>query len=230
MIERLLARWREADDWQPAPALLDEARRAARRAGYRRWPGFAAPLPAKPPRAEWAPLLLAAYDDFDRLNREHFEGLCPPVRLTINPRLRSAAGRIVPARRTIELNWHRLAQLPESRTETLFHEMIHLWLHTRGLPSGHTADFVAKMAERGHEAVRFGRGQGVNGQRHDYPGSTRRVAYRCPGCQQEFEVRRRYGRPMACARCLRAGLGTQLLVEIGVRYLPAVPPNDPLGS
>ena len=104
MIERLLARWREADDWQPAPALLDDARRAARRAGYRRWPGFVAPLPAKPPRAEWAPLLLAAYDDFDRLNREHFDGLCPPVRLTINPRLRSAAGRIVPARRTVRLH------------------------------------------------------------------------------------------------------------------------------
>ncbi|MBI5833607.1 MAG: SprT-like domain-containing protein [Armatimonadetes bacterium] len=216
----LLARWREAEAWVPPPELLTDAGRAARRAGGRKWAGFA-PLPTcPPPRAEWAPLLLAAYADYDQLNALHFDGLCPPVRLTINPRLRSAAGRIFPSRRLIELNFHRLTQVPDSRAETVFHEMIHLWLHTRGLPSGHTTEFVAKMAERGHEAVRFGRGPGVNGQRHDYPGSSRRVAYRCPGCDLEFEVRRRYGRPMACARCLRDDRGTQILVEVGVRYLP----------
>jgi len=215
----LLRRWQEAEAWTPPPKLLYDAGRAAKRAGHRAWPGFGPLPPSAPPRPEWVPALLGAYAHFDQFNTTHFDGICPPVRLTINPRLRSAAGRIFPSRRLIELNLHRLEQVPDSLAETVFHEMIHLWLHVRGLPSGHTPEFVAKMAERGHNAVRFGRGPGANGQRHDYPGSSRRVVYRCPGCGLEFEVRRRYGRPMACARCLRDNKGTQILVEAGVRYV-----------
>jgi predicted SprT family Zn-dependent metalloprotease len=216
-VAAVLGRWRAAWLWQPPAELLA----AARRRGGRRWAGFP-PRPfdlLPPPAEEWAPVLLAAYADAAAFNIEHFGDVCPPVKITVNARLRSVAGRIFPAQRLIELNPHRLRQLPESRPETVFHELIHLWLYTQGLPSGHGPAFRAKMAERGHDHSRYGHEGDVNHLRHAYPGSSRRVVYRCPGCQTEFQVRRRYGRPMLCRRCLHDGRGAHRIVEVGVRYV-----------
>jgi predicted SprT family Zn-dependent metalloprotease len=119
----------------------------------------------------------------------------------------------------IELNAWRLAQVPESRVETVFHEMIHLWLYTHGLPMGHGPEFRAKMAERGHQHTRFGVEGDVSPERHLYPGHDRRVVYGCPHCGQEILRRRRYSRPMLCGSCYHGGRGQHVVVELGVRYV-----------
>jgi predicted SprT family Zn-dependent metalloprotease len=220
-VAAVLARWRAALAWQPSEALLAAARGHGRRHYRRGWPGFP-PTPFSldpPPPVPWAATLLAAYDEAARFNREHFDSLCPPLKITVNPRLRSVAARIYPARRVLELNPHRLAQLPETRTETVFHEMIHLWLYVQGLGAGHSALFRGKMAERGHAHTRYGRADDVQGPRHEYPGSDRRVVYRCPCCEVEFAVRKRYGRAMLCRACLEAGRGAHRIIEIGERHV-----------
>lgn len=216
--DRVEARWRQALAWRPGRELVDDARRTARRAlGHGTWRGFPAgsfalaPLPADGEAEQ----ILAAYEEYDRLNAEHFGGLCPPVKIVINPRLRSTGGRMEARQRVLELNGYRLAEYPETRIEVVFHEMIHLWLYTLGLPAGHTETFKAKMAERGHTSIRYGVPGDPKGPRHAYPGSDRRVVYRCPHCQHTYHRRRRYGQPMLCGRCLRQGHGEHRIILVG---------------
>ncbi|MBI2299518.1 MAG: SprT-like domain-containing protein [Armatimonadetes bacterium] len=208
----MLERWRAWRAWTPPDELVAGARR-----NHRAWPGFPpAPLDLSLPPANWAAVLAGAYEEFDQLDREHFGGVCPPTRIDINPYLRQSAGLIHLATRRLDLNAWRLAQLPETRIETLFHEMIHLWLYTQGFACGHTPRFKQKMAERGHLSVRYGVEGDPKGPLHDYPGSDRRVVYRCPGCQTLYPRRRRYSRPMLCGKCLAEGAGRHRLECLGV--------------
>jgi len=211
-VEAVVAAWREALVWRPDPA-----RYLAIRTRHPRWPGYVEhPFElTPPPAAAEAAYLLAAYDDFAALNDLHFDRLCPPVKMVINSRLRSTGGRIHTTRRILELNGFRLDELPETRTETVFHELIHLWLHAQGLPSGHTALFKQKMAERGHTSIHYGVAGDPKGMRHAYPGSDRRIVYRCPACEQRYERRVRYRRAMLCGRCLREGRGKQRIEIVG---------------
>lgn len=211
-VAAVVAAWRAALAWQPDPTLVEAIRRRNPRwAGYVAQP-FALQPPPEPDEAVW---LRAAYDDFASLNTAHFDGLCPPVKMVINPRLRSTGGQIHTTRRVLELNGYRLRELPETRTETVFHELIHLWLHAQGLPSGHTALFKSKMAERGHTSIHYGVAGDPKGMRHAYPGSDRRVVYGCPHCGQRYERRVRYRRAMLCGRCLREGRGNHRIEVIG---------------
>ncbi|MCC7492239.1 MAG: SprT-like domain-containing protein [Fimbriimonadaceae bacterium] len=213
----VLQRWAAARGWQPPPALEQAARRNARPPAYPRgWPGFLVPpfelLPA--PREVDLSHLVAAYDDYDQLNEAHFAGVLPPLRIRINPRLRSLGGRIDPRRRDLELNYFRLEELPATRVEVVFHELIHLWLYTRGLPAGHTAEFRRKMLERGHCSIRYGVPGDPKGPRHAYPGSDRRVVYHCPHCERQYTRRAAYRQPMLCGSCLREGRGHHRIVLV----------------
>lgn len=216
--EQLAARWRAALDWTCDPDLAARANAYGRQHYPSGWPGFPElPFALSPPPAEAdVPVLLGGYAEYDALNAQHFGNLCPPVKLVMNARLRSTAARIDTMRRVLELNPGRLAAYPETRLETIFHEMIHLWLYAQGLPSGHTARFRAKMRERGHISIGYGRAGDPKGPRHAYAGSERRVVYRCPKCGHEVRRQRRFAEPMACGRCYRAGAGRQRLEEIGV--------------
>lgn len=213
-VDQLKARYAQVWHWEPPPELVARAKATWRRHSRQPWPGFR-PLDRVPQPFHgepWAETLLAAYAEVDQFNEDHFGGLCPPVIIVVNTRLRSIGARIFPSTRLMELNPRRLEQLPDSRTEIVFHELIHLWLHTQGLPSGHGPEFRAKMRERGHTSTRLK-------ERHEYPGSDRRVVYRCSGCQREILVRRRYSRAMACKLCWDAGRGNCPIVEVGVRWL-----------
>ncbi len=214
---QLQQRWRAARDWQPDPELVARAARTYPSWAGRPWPGFAPDPFRLAPLPDFAQIgyLLQAYEDFDALNRDHFESRCPLVKMVINPRLRSTGGRIDTRLRVLELNFYRLLDVPESRTEVVFHELIHLWLYAHGLPAGHSAHFKAKMAERGHTSIHFGVPDDPKGQRHAYPGSDRRVIYRCTHCHQEYVRRRAYARPMLCGHCLHGGQGRHRIELVG---------------
>jgi predicted SprT family Zn-dependent metalloprotease len=131
---------------------------------------------------------------FARMNVVHFAGELRAYRIGYNARLTSVAGRIGHRPPTIELSATLLGDHPEHLETTLLHEMVHAWLHARGLPSGHGAHFKRKMREVGLTSIY-----------HSLPVPHRRSSLRyvlsCPRCRVELLRRRRPGVPVSCARC-----------------------------
>ena len=149
------------------------------------------------------------------LNAECFDGSLPPCRIEWSRRLTRTAGNIDVRQRLIKLSVPLLRDA--FRTDSLFgvehvvcgvlcagaddavreilkHEMIHLWLHEQGLPSGHTAEFRAKAKSIGQPRTR-----------HNIalPPPRSGWIYACSACGDSFTRRRRYGKPVACARCCK---------------------------
>jgi predicted SprT family Zn-dependent metalloprotease len=156
--------------------------------------------------------LAAVYSQF---NHQYFEATLPPCRIEWSRRLTRAAGNIDVRRRHIKLSVPLLVDAYRSTSlfgpefavcgvvcaspqraleEILKHEMIHLWLHVQGLPSGHTPEFRAKAKAIGQPKTRHGIALPV-------PKSG--WTYWCPMCRTEFTRRRRYGRAVACAKCCK---------------------------
>jgi len=224
-VGQVLRLWQAAHDWVPHPALVARAREVGRTHYRGGWPGFApegfrlrpAPSPAD------AVVLLSAYRDWAQLNVQHFGAEVPPAKIVLNARLLSTGGRIDTRLRVLELNPWRLRELPETGIETIFHEMIHLWLYAQGLPSGHTAAFKVKMTERGHHSIRYGVPGDPKGPRHAYPGSDRRVVYRCVTCGHEYRRRQQFRQTMLCGVCLRER-GERCRLEL-VAVLRGQPPR-----
>jgi predicted SprT family Zn-dependent metalloprotease len=216
-VRQVLARWREAQRWRPSPELLRTAQAASvtqyHRGCWPAWPARCFTLAPEPDPGH-CDHLLGAYAEFDYLNGHHFGGICPPVKIAINTRLRSTGGNIDTRLRVMELNWLRLTEHPESRVETVFHEMIHLWLYARGMDPGHTPAFKQKMVERGHLSIHYGVAGDPKGPRHAYPGSERNVVYHCPKCRHEYRRRRRFSQPMICGECHQAGRGRHRIVLV----------------
>jgi len=131
---------------------------------------------------------------FARLNQHHFGGELRAYRIAYNTRLTSVAGRIGHRPPTIELSVPLLSIHPHHLEPTLLHEMVHAWLHARGLPSGHGAAFKQKMRDVGLKSIY-----------HAMPVPSRRSTARwvlvCPRCRVELLRRRRPGVPVSCARC-----------------------------
>ena len=134
---------------------------------------------------------------FARLNQHHFGGELRAYRIAYNTRLTSVAGRIGHRPPTIELSVPLLSIHPHHLEPTLLHEMVHAWLHARGLPSGHGTHFKRKMRDVGLTSIY-----------HSMPVPTRRSRRRyvlaCPACGVEFLRRRRPAVPVSCARCAPA--------------------------
>ena len=78
--------------------------------------------------------------------------------------------------------------------EILKHEMIHLWLHVRKLPCGHTPDFRAKARQIGQPKTRHGIA---------LPVAKIGWIYGCAHCGSQIARRRRMSRVGACAACCR---------------------------
>lgn len=158
---------------------------------------------------------------YQELNAAHFDGILPPCRIAWSRQLTRTAGNIDVKDRSIKLSVPLLreafhtdslfapeyvvcgvacADAPGALREILKHEMIHLWLHVCGLPSGHTAAFRAKARAIGQPHTR-----------HDIalPAPRAGWIYTCACCGAEFPRRRRYGRPTACARCCKRFNGGQ---------------------
>jgi predicted SprT family Zn-dependent metalloprotease len=134
---------------------------------------------------------------FARLNASHFCAELPAYHIRYNPRMTSVAGRIVYKPAVIELSVPLLSAYPSHLENTMLHEMVHAWLHARGLPSGHGAHFKRKMRDVGLTSIY-----------HSMPipsrRSRRRYVLACPACGVEFVRRRRPAVPVSCARCAPA--------------------------
>lgn len=148
---------------------------------------------------------------YQQLNAQWFDGILPPCEIRWSRRLTRAAGNIRVQSRVISLSIPLLVDAfdkgathevcgvaacdgPMALHEILKHEMIHLWLHVRGLPCGHTHAFRAKAREIGQPKTRHGIA---------LPAAKNNWIYSCPHCQAQITRRRRISRVGACAACCR---------------------------
>jgi predicted SprT family Zn-dependent metalloprotease len=152
---------------------------------------------------------------YSRINIEFFENTLPPCQIKWSRQLTRAAGNIDVRGRVIKLSVPLLVDAyaneasyeicgvrcdskEHASVEILKHEMIHLWLHELGLPSGHTAAFRAKAKIIGQPRTRHGIAR---------PTPRTGWLYICPRCDAQIARRRRIGRPVACAKCCKTYCG-----------------------
>jgi predicted SprT family Zn-dependent metalloprotease len=139
-------------------------------------------------------------DHYRHANRTKFEGLLPnDYRIRWNPLLRRLTGRITYRDRLIEIStFHYREYGLDDALATLEHEMLHLYLHRRGLPSGHNALFKREALARGIRVF----------HNNHYPRNQAprdRYLYECPVCRRMvFRQRRRERNPLACGICCRS--------------------------
>ncbi len=152
---------------------------------------------------------------YRQVNADCFFGALPMCRVMWSRRLTRTAGNIDVRARLIKLSAPLLidafigeslfgveymvcgvlcATSEEAVNEILKHEMIHLWLHEKGLPSGHTAEFRRQARALGQPKTRHAIA---------LPPPRQGWVYCCSICKNQFTRRRRYGRAMACAKCCK---------------------------
>jgi len=94
------------------------------------------------------PHLVRLAAEFERVNREFFDGTLPAVPLYLSGRMQRRNGHFSPQPLEIVISRRLCTEAhPGEAEETLRHEMIHLWQHHAGLPLGHGLDF-RRMARR----------------------------------------------------------------------------------
>lgn len=164
-------------------------------------------------------------DHYAQANHHKFDGHVPRVTLCVNPRLRALAGRVFYDERRIELSGYHLSQ-PYARQvafKALEHEMLHLYLDTRGLPSGHTPLFKRLAAERGIPVW------------HALPYPRNRVVqtvhvYACPACGRRVNRCRRLSNTQrsACGDCCRVHNGGMFDARFVMRFVKTLAPSRTL--
>jgi len=93
---------------------------------------------------------------YDDLNRRHFGGRLPRPTFRLSRRMLSAGTvHMEEALLTISVPYHSRHGWGAELTGTLKHEMIHLCLHQRDRPSGHTREFLEECRRTG--APRYSR-------------------------------------------------------------------------
>lgn len=146
-----------------------------------------------------AEALLRLGDHYRVANDAKFGGTLPSdYRIALNPRLRRLTGRITYGWRLIEISDFHFRQYGlDDAIKTLEHEMLHLYLHTQGKPSGHNALFKAAAAERDIRVFHANPYPQNRTPRHRY-------LYECPSCQRMvFRKRHRSAHALACGPCCR---------------------------
>ncbi len=132
------------------------------------------------------------YKEFERLNRERFEGEIKPYKLRFSRYSARTHGRITYCRGEIMISLNMYEQHGwDAVTQTLLHEMTHALLHQRGSQNRHSKIFWREFEARG----------GVR-QRLDVKPRAAYV-YACPTCGVEIERMRKIKRPWmhSCIRC-----------------------------
>jgi len=143
------------------------------------------------------------YEHYARTNREKFDGLLPAdFRIVFNPLLRRLTGRITYGWKLIEISeWHFREYGLEDAVQTLEHEMLHLFLHVLGRPSGHNTLFKEAARQLGIRVFHA----------NAYPknrATRTRYVYECPACgRMAFRKRHAAGHSIACGACCRAEAG-----------------------
>jgi SprT-like protein len=146
-----------------------------------------------------APDLLARLiRHYHRVNRAKFKGALPlDYRIVMNPLLRRLTGRITYGQRLIEISAYHVEQYGmDDALQTLEHELLHLFLHVHGRPSGHTAEFkqLAKTLDiRVYHANAYPRNRP----------SLYRYVYECPSCARLVFRQRPTAEGLACGICCR---------------------------
>lgn len=128
---------------------------------------------------------------YAQMNQLHFSGQLPGCQIEFSTRLVRTAGKIWPKQHLMRLSlpYHRHHGVAELGS-TILHEMIHLWLHEQGLPSGHTPLFRQKLVE-----------VGMSNRVHALPMPARpyKYLYACPTCHEEIKTRRLIN--SSCGKC-----------------------------
>ena len=145
---------------------------------------------------------------FAQFNFLYFDGEIPAYRIAYNARFSNVAGRITYKPPIIELSPKHLLGKPDELRETLLHEMIHAWLHAKGMPPGHTPTFKKKMNELGLRSIYHDLGKAA-----PFNESPKRYILRCEKCGMEVLRRRKPAPNVVCARC-RKSLAVFEVVEI----------------
>jgi predicted SprT family Zn-dependent metalloprotease len=132
-------------------------------------------------------------------NRSKFDGILPDeYRIEWNYNLRRLTGRITYSHRLIELSmFHYCRYGYDDAVATLEHEMLHLYLHRRRVPSGHNMVFKREAAARGIRVFHS----------NEYPRNQAprdRYLYLCMTCgRMVFRQRRQDSNILACGICCR---------------------------
>jgi len=142
------------------------------------------------------------YQHYRQVNLNKFDGTLPlDYRIEFNPNLRRLTGRITYGMRLIEISrWHFAQYGMPDALATLEHELLHLYLHTLGKPSGHNLLFKRTAQVLGIRVF------------HDNPyprnrASRHRYVYECPECRRMVFRKRRRDHGLACGVCCRSLAG-----------------------
>jgi predicted SprT family Zn-dependent metalloprotease len=135
---------------------------------------------------------------YRKANREKFNAALPePYRIVLNPHLRRLTGRITYGLGLIEISQFHFRQYGiDDAVRTLEHEMLHLYLHTLGKPSGHNTLFKELAGALDIRVFHD------NPYPRNQPPRHRHV-YECPACGRMVFRRRLQGHRLACGECCR---------------------------
>jgi predicted SprT family Zn-dependent metalloprotease len=143
-------------------------------------------------------------EHYQRSVTEKFDGVIPrDFRIVFNPFLRRLTGRITYSLRLIEISlFHYDKYGIKDAVATLEHELLHLYLHKLGLPSGHGKEFKRMAAKKGIRVFHA----------NPYPENTPspfRYLYGCPRCKRMVSRRRpmKGAHNLACGICCREVTG-----------------------
>jgi predicted SprT family Zn-dependent metalloprotease len=170
------------------------------------------------PDADVDEALSRLYDHYREANRDKFDAVLPAdYRIAFNPLLRRLTGRITYGWRLIEISrFHFRHYGFDDAVQTLEHEMLHLYLHTLGKPSGHNGLFKE-----------LARGLGIRVfHANPYPhnrATRHRYLYECPACRRMvFRKRPQERHAIACGVCCRLQAGGAWDARFTLRLLEKV--------
>jgi predicted SprT family Zn-dependent metalloprotease len=155
------------------------------------------------PDADVEAALPHLYDHYTSVNREKFDSLLPAdYRIEFNPLLRRLTGRITYGWKLIEISLFHFREYGlGDAVQTLEHEMLHLYLHMLGKPSGHNALFKEAARQLGIRVFHANAYPKNRATRHRY-------LYECPACgRMVFRKRHQERHAMACGVCCRLEAG-----------------------
>ncbi|MDB4969655.1 MAG: hypothetical protein JWN44_5344 [Myxococcales bacterium] len=143
--------------------------------------------------------LARLYEHYRQMNQEKFDSLLPrDYTIQFNPLLRRLTGRITYSWKLIEISEFHYRQYGYAdAVATLEHEMLHLYLHTLGKPSGHNVLFKKAAEQLGIRVFHANPYPKNRAPRHRY-------VYECPSCgRMVFRKRPQERHAIACGVCCR---------------------------
>jgi predicted SprT family Zn-dependent metalloprotease len=144
-------------------------------------------------------LVARLHEHYRVANQAKFEGVLPDdYCIALNRHLRRLTGRITYGMRLIEISeFHYRHYGYADAVATLEHELLHLYLHTLGKPSGHNALYKQTARALGIRVFHDNPYPRNQPPRHRY-------VYECPACSRMVFRRRRQAHALACGVCCRS--------------------------